>query len=67
MSPRACLREALGQVLEYAYWPGAREATRLILCGESPLDEGGIEYLQYLKQRFGLPIDYEQIILPLSS
>jgi hypothetical protein len=26
--PRACLREALGQVMEYAYWPGAREPAR---------------------------------------
>jgi hypothetical protein len=24
LSPRACIREALGQVMEYAYWPGKR-------------------------------------------
>jgi len=62
LSPRACLREAFGQVMEYAYWPGAREAKRLVICGESPLDGDGEVYLRQLKQRFGLPIDYEQII-----
>jgi hypothetical protein len=65
-SPRGCLREALGQLLEYAYWPGAQEADRLIICGESPLDDAGAEYLGRLKQRFRLPIEYEQII-PLSK
>ena len=62
LSPRACLREALGQVLEYAYWPGgAQEATRLIVCGEGRLDENDAAYLRLLKERFRLPIDYEQI------
>src|SRR5262249_53450967 len=30
LSPRACLREAFGQLMEYAYWPGGYEAKRLI-------------------------------------
>ena len=64
LSPRACLREAIGQVLEYAYWPGVRgrEATRLIVCGETPLDDDGRAYLLTLTKRFELPIEYEQII-----
>jgi hypothetical protein len=48
-------------VLEYAYWPGAQEAARLIVCGESPLDERGAAYLNALKERFDIPIAYEQI------
>lgn len=62
-SPRACLREALGQILEYSFWPGAREASRLIVCGESALDEDGAAYLRLLQTRFNLPIMYEQIVL----
>jgi len=62
-SPRACLREALGQVLEYAYWPGAQEPRRLIVCGESPIDEDGAAYLRRLNERFRLPIAYEHIAL----
>jgi hypothetical protein len=63
LSPRACLREAFGQLMEYAYWPGAQEAKRLIICGESPLDDVGEKYLLNLKSRFRLPIEYKQIIL----
>jgi hypothetical protein len=61
LSPRACIREALGQLMEYAYWPHANEAARLIICGETALDEDGAAYLKTLQQRFGLPIAYEQI------
>jgi hypothetical protein len=60
-SPRACIREALGQLLEYAFWPGAQEASRLVVVGESVLDQAGGGYLRLLRSRFSLPIDYEQI------
>lgn len=62
-SPRSCIREALGQVMEYAYWPGAREPRRLIVCGESALDDDGRAYLRQLNERFRLPVAYEQIVL----
>jgi hypothetical protein len=61
LTPRACLREAIGQLLEYGFWPGSQEPTRFIVIGESPLDEDGQEYLRRLKQRFSLPIEYEAI------
>jgi hypothetical protein len=60
-SPRACIREALGQLLEYSFWPGAQVASRLIVVGEAALDSDGSAYLECLKTRFGLPIDYKQI------
>ena len=60
-SPRACLREALGQLLEYAFWPGAKPATRLVVVGEGEMDDDAAHYLSQLRQRFGLPIEYEQI------
>lgn len=62
-SPRACLRQALGQLLEYSFWPGSQEATRLIVVGEAALDEGGEEYLITLRKRFSLSLEYEQIIV----
>lgn len=62
-SPRACIRGALGQLLEYAFWPGGQEASRLTVVGESPLDRDGEEYLRQLRSRFALPIYYEQIIV----
>jgi hypothetical protein len=62
-SPRACLRQALGQLLEYAFWPGSQEAVRLVVVGESALDQEGTEYLRTLKKRFSLPVEYEQIVV----
>jgi hypothetical protein len=63
LTSRVCLREALGQLLEYAFWPGSQEATRLIVAGENALDEEGAEYLRRLRKRFSLPIEYEPIIV----
>jgi hypothetical protein len=60
-SARACIREALGQILEYAFWPGAQEATRLIVAGECPIDKHGKAYLRRLRKRFSLPLEYERI------
>ncbi|MSR58091.1 MAG: hypothetical protein EXS05_10495 [Planctomycetaceae bacterium] len=62
-SPRACIREAIGQLLEYAFWPRAQEACRLFVPGESVLDKDGKEYLQRLRKRFSLPIDYLQVVV----
>jgi hypothetical protein len=60
---RACIREALGQLLEYAYWPGAQRATRLVVVGEPSLDARAREYLAMLRQQFSLPIEYEQQVI----
>lgn len=60
-SPRACLRQAIGQLLEYAFWPGAQVATRLIVVGEKALDKEGERYLRTLQRRFQLPVAYDQI------
>ncbi len=62
-SPRACLREALGQLLEYSLWPGSQFASRLVVVGEGALDDNGTEYILRLRERFRLPIDYEQIVV----
>jgi len=59
LTPRACLRQAIGQLLEYGFWPGAQEPARFIVIGERPIDEDGSEYLRRLRKRFSLPIEYE--------
>jgi hypothetical protein len=60
-SARTCIREALGQILEYAFWPGAQAAVRLIVAGERALDKEAEDYLRCLQKRFSLPLAYEQI------
>lgn len=36
--PKDCVRQALGQLLEYAYWPGGPEFRRLYVVGPSSID-----------------------------
>jgi hypothetical protein len=62
-SPRACIREALGQLLEYAFWPGSSAASRFVVVGESPIDNDVLEYCRRLRERFSLPIEYLQLAL----
>lgn len=62
LSSRICLRQAIGQLLEYAFWPNAQNATRLIVIGESALDKEGEKYLEALRERFSLTIEYEQFV-----
>ena len=64
-SPRVCIRDALGQLLEYAFWNPARQHTivRLVVVGETELDESGENYLTLLKERFALPIEYQAVNL----
>jgi hypothetical protein len=60
-SPRICLRQAIGQLLEYAFWEPTKEVTRLVVVGRRAIDKDGRDYLRRLNKRFPLPIAYEQI------
>jgi hypothetical protein len=63
-SPRVCLRQAIGQLLEYAFFgPGRPDQIELIVVGRRRLDKEGTEYLQLLNGRFGLAIKYETVNL----
>jgi hypothetical protein len=64
-SPRVCLREAVGQLLEYGYWPRNDDpvVNKLVVVGESPLDADASEYLHRLTSGLGLPLEY--LALPL--
>lgn len=60
-SAKACIREAIGQLMEYAYWPSAENAKTLIVVGEEPIDSQTAKYLEYLGDKFKLPIRYEHV------
>jgi hypothetical protein len=60
LSARSCIREALGQLLEYSHWPGAQPAIRLIIVGEPPLDNDARIYLETLSKHYSLPLQYRQ-------
>jgi len=60
LSAQSCIREGLGQLLEYSYWPGAQSAVRLVIVGEPPLDKNAKAYLEALVKEFSLPLEYRQ-------
>jgi hypothetical protein len=58
---RACLREALGQILEYAHWAGTERCRRMVVVAQHPMDEKASAYLGLLQDRYQLPLDYRQV------
>ena len=58
---RGCVREAIGQLLEYAFWPGGPAVARLVVVGEPEQDEECWEYLRTLRDRFALPLEYLRV------
>jgi hypothetical protein len=60
---RDCIRQALGQILDYAYWPGKKNAERLCIVGENLIDKNTENYVKYLNTKFGIKLDYLQIKL----
>jgi hypothetical protein len=59
---RHAIREALPQLLEYAYRKGGHQARRLLIVSQAPLDHDSDNFLNTLRAK-GLPIFYEQIVL----
>ena len=60
-SAKSALREAIGQILEYAYWPNAGRANELVIVAEAAPTEETKQYLNNLRRRFGLRISYRQL------
>ena len=63
LDPRSVIRRALGQILEYAYYPTRQETspTKLVIVGRGRLSETDHSYLNRLRQEFHLPIEYRMV------
>jgi hypothetical protein len=61
LSPRDCVRQALGQLLEYAYWPGGPTCQSVWVVGPSLIDRATESYLSLLRDQFTIPIGYLQV------
>lgn len=57
---RHAIREALPQLLEYAYRKGGKEARRLVIVSHAPLDLDSEAFLRVLQHK-GLPIYYKHV------
>lgn len=57
------IRQALGQLLEYAFREGAWNPQKMFVVGEPALDEGSRRFLSRLRKEFALPIEYRQVVV----
>ena len=56
VSAKRSIREALGQILEYAHYPNEDRADKLFIVGPEPADKQDKLYMQYLRSKYNLPI-----------
>jgi hypothetical protein len=64
-SLKACIRQAIPQLLEYAYWRKDNNvADRLYIASKFKLTSDAKTFLDLLSTRFKLPLYYEQIVMP---
>lgn len=61
---KACIRQAIPQLLEYAYWrKDVNVADRLIIASPLKLTDDAKVFIELLNKRFSLPFHYVQIII----
>ena len=62
-SVRSSIRQAIPQLLEYAFWPAEHRAHELVIVSQLPLTADGDKYLKFLRAEFKLPLSYRQFDL----
>jgi hypothetical protein len=58
-----CIRQALGQIIQYAHRIDATKKIKLYIVGQYPLKSNEIPYLEYIKNNFKIDLDYMNIDL----
>ncbi|MCX8530863.1 hypothetical protein [Chryseobacterium luquanense] len=59
-SSRSCIREALGQLLEYSCWINNATAAKLVVVSQKLGDtDDSIKYVQHLRSLYSLPIYFQ--------
>lgn len=62
-TPKKCIREAIGQLLEYAYYFDRPLPKKLIIVGLSALNNQDKRYLSRLQKNMGISLNYKQFNL----
>lgn len=60
---KGCIREALSQLLEYAYYPSNERASKLVVVAPVNLSQDSKSYLGKLRKLFNIPIFYQRFDL----
>lgn len=55
-SAKKSIREALGQILEYAHYPNMQRATKLFIVGPQQPDDKDIAYMEFIRKTYGIPV-----------
>jgi len=55
-----CIRKAVGQLLEYSYYPDECFADKLIVVSSNKINETSKEYLENLRKTLDIPIYYQR-------
>jgi hypothetical protein len=59
-SVRLCIREALAQLLEYAYYPKSSNAEKLIIVSPNAVTQEAKSYLKFVRESFDIPVYYQR-------
>jgi DNA replication protein DnaC len=55
---KKCLRNSIGQLLEYAHYPNVSKADKFIIVGDAPPIKDDANYLKTIRHKYKLPISY---------
>ena len=55
-SAKKSIREALGQILEYAHYPNMKRATKLFIIGPQKPDDKDKAYMKFIRKTYDIPI-----------
>lgn len=55
------IRKAIGQIMEYAYFPNKKRASKLIIVSDSQPTDRDVDYLKYIRENFNIPVFYRYI------
>ena len=62
------IREAIGQLFEYSYWPDKHNAKELIIITQKPPDfEEAVQYIQHIRKMFNIPLYYQWFDIQTNS
>jgi len=57
---KMCIREALGQLLEYSCWCGKECASELVIITTHELNKAAHNYLRYVRKQYRIRINYQR-------
>ena len=58
LTVKQCIRDALGQLLEYSHYPNDNKAKELWIVGDVKPTDSDVRYLNNLRSRYHLPLKY---------